>query len=107
MTTSARPPMDQTDSGSPRSHAPSHAAVIGLNARKTVTSVGDAWLNAHNQSTYPMPLPTPMNPRASQPPAVNRGSEAKNPSGTASTARNATEASIANALTGNVAYRAR
>ena len=52
-----------------------------------------------------LPLLTPMNSTAPQPARVRLGHSAKNPSPAASAARNATEASIASALTGTVGYR--
>jgi len=45
-----------------------------------------------------------MNSTASQPFLVNCGGASKNPSPVASRARNPTDASIANALTGSVGY---
>ena len=48
-TTAASPAHSPKLSVSPSSSTPSMPAVIGLNARKTVTRVGDAWPSAHNQ----------------------------------------------------------
>src|SRR5262249_39600382 len=102
--TEARPSAASGETGSPRSQAPSAAAVTGLSARNAVTRVGVAWFSAHSQRKYPTPLPTPMKATAIQPTGVKPGRTAKKPSPAATGTRKTTEASIANALTGSVGY---
>src|SRR5262249_23079764 len=103
--TQRRPSAAGSVTDSARKSAPRTAAVNGLSARKTVTSVAGALPSAQSQRKYPMPLPTPMKTIAAQPLRLKCGQPAKNPSRAASTARNTTDASIASALTGTVGYR--